>query len=85
MQIISTAFFDQIYQGYQQFWPRVYFSSTERMNGIFISLYVTLDHKTSLKSLGYICSNSQKYIVWVKMIFFSFMPKIIRILSKDIL
>ncbi len=22
--------------------------------------YVTLDHKTSLKSLGYICSNSQK-------------------------
>ncbi len=30
--------------------------------------YVTLDHKTSLKSLGYICSNSQKYIVWVKMI-----------------
>ncbi len=28
--------------------------------------YVTLDHKTSHKSLGYICSNSQKYIVWVK-------------------
>ncbi len=27
--------------------------------------YVTLDHKTSLKSLGYICSNSQKYIAWV--------------------
>ncbi len=45
--------------------------------------YVTLDHKTSLKSLGYICSNSQKYIVWVKMINFSFMPKIIRTLSKD--
>ncbi len=42
-----------------------------------------LEHKTSLKSLGYICSNSQKYIVWVKMIDFSFMPKIIRILSKD--
>ncbi len=39
--------------------------------------------KTSLKSLGYICSNSQKYIVWVKMIYLSFMPKIIRILSKD--
>uniref|UniRef100_A0A673KRF5 Gap junction protein n=1 Tax=Sinocyclocheilus rhinocerous TaxID=307959 RepID=A0A673KRF5_9TELE len=36
-----------------------------------------------LKSLGYICSNSQKYIVWVKIIDFSFMPKIIRILSKD--
>ncbi len=44
--------------------------------------FVTLDHKTSLKSLGYICSNSQKYIVWVKIIDFSFMPKIIRILSK---
>ncbi len=45
--------------------------------------FVTLDHKTSLKSLGYICSNSQQYIVWVKIIHFSFMPKIICILSKD--
>ncbi len=36
---------------------------------------VTLDHKTSLKSLGYICSNSQKYIVGVKIIFFNFMSK----------
>ncbi len=36
-----------------------------------------------LKSLGYICSKSQKYIVWVKIIDFSFMPKIIRTLSKD--
>ncbi len=43
--------------------------------------YVTLEHKTNLKSLGYICSNNQQYIVWVKMIDFSFMPKIIRILS----
>ncbi len=33
-------------------------------------LLVTLDHKTNLKSLGYICSNSQKY----KIINFSFMP-----------
>ncbi len=48
----------------------------------FFFKYVTLDHKTSLKSVGYICSNSQKYIVWVKIIDFSFMPKIIRILSK---
>ncbi len=40
--------------------------------------------QNSLKSLGYICSNSQKYIVWVKkIIHFSFMPKIISILSKD--
>ncbi len=35
------------------------------------------------KSLGYVCSNSQKYIVWVKIIDFFFMPKIIRTLSKD--
>ncbi len=39
-----------------------------------IIIYVTLEHKTSLKSLGYICSSSQKYIVWVKIINFSFMP-----------
>ncbi len=45
-------------------------------------IYVTLDHKSSFKSLGYICSNSQKYILWVKMIDLTFMPKIIRILSK---
>ncbi len=45
--------------------------------------YVTLNHKTSHKSLGYICSNSQKYTVWVKIIDFSFMPNIIRTLSKD--
>ncbi len=45
--------------------------------------YVTLDHKTSLKSLGYIYSNSQKYTVWVKIIDFYFMAKIIRTLSKD--
>ncbi len=34
--------------------------------------YVTLEHKTSLKSRGYICSNSQKYIIWVKIIDFFF-------------
>ncbi len=48
-----------------------------------VKAYVTLEHKASLKSLGYICSNSQKHIVWVKIIDFSFMPKIIRTLSKD--
>ncbi len=42
--------------------------------------FVTLDHKTSLKSLEYICRNSQQYIVWVKIIHFSF---IISIFSKD--
>ncbi len=44
--------------------------------------YVTLEHKTSLKSLGCIYRNSQKYIVWVKIIDFPFMPKIIRILRS---
>ncbi len=41
--------------------------------------YVTLEHESSLESLG-MCSNSQKYIVWVKIIIFLLMPKIIRIL-----
>ncbi len=36
---------------------------------------MTLEHKSSLKSLGYMCINSQKYIVWVKINDFSFMPK----------
>ncbi len=45
-------------------------------------IYVTLEHKSSVKSLGYICRNSQQYIVWVKIITFSFMPKIIRILRS---
>ncbi len=35
------------------------------------------------QSLGYICSNNQKYIASVKIINFYLMPKIIRILSKD--
>ncbi len=45
---------------------------------------MTLEHKTSLKSLEYVCSKSQQYIIWVKMIDLSFRPKIIRILSKDL-
>ncbi len=49
------------------------------------SKYVTLDNKTSLKSLGYICSNSQKYIVWVKIIAFSFITEIVKMLHEDIL
>ncbi len=48
---------------------------------IFAWPNLTLDHKTSLKSLGNIC-NSQKYIIWVKIINVSFIPKIIRILVK---
>jgi len=38
--------------------------------------YVTLDHKT-------ICVAIANKIIWVKMIIFSFMPKIIRMLNKD--
>ncbi len=34
----------------------------------YILIYVTLEHKNGLKSLEYIYSNSQKYIVWVKII-----------------
>ncbi len=48
----------------------------------FIFIYVTLEHKSSLKSLVYICSNNQQYIIWVTIIDFSFMPKIIRILRQ---
>ncbi len=44
--------------------------------------YVTLEHRRSHKQHGYICSNNQKYIVWVKIINFYFMPKIIRILRS---
>ncbi len=47
-------------------------------------LNVTLNHKTNLKSLGYIWSNCQKYIVWVKIIDLTFKPKIIRILSTNL-
>ncbi len=44
--------------------------------------YVSLEHKSSHKQHGSICSNSQQYIVWVKIIDFYFMPKIIRILRS---
>ncbi len=49
---------------------------------ILIRLYVTLEHKSSLKLLGYIWSNSQKYIIWVKIIKYV-TSKIIKILSQD--
>ncbi len=34
-------------------------------------IYVTLEHKISLKYQGYICSSSQKYIVWVRFLFYA--------------
>ncbi len=43
---------------------------------------MTLQHKSSHKQHRYICSNSQQYIVWVKIINFYFMPNIIRILRS---
>ncbi len=53
-----------------------------KKKSIFFIIYVTLEHKSGHKSLGYICSNSSKYIVSVKIINFSFMPKIIMILRS---
>ncbi len=52
-------------------------------NDYFTFVTLAWSTKPVLKSLGYICSNSQQYIVWVKIIHFSFMPIIISILSKD--
>ncbi len=45
---------------------------------IITTVYLTLHHKTSHR--GVLCCNSQKYTVWVKLIDFSFMPKL---LCKD--
>ncbi len=33
--------------------------------------------------INYICSDRQQYIVWVKIIYFSFMPKIIKIMFHE--
>ncbi len=43
---------------------------------------MSLEHKSSVKSLGYIYSNNQQYIAWVIIIDFSFMTEIIRILRS---
>ncbi len=47
--------------------------------------HVTLDHKTSPKLHGYICRNIKKIHCMAQNYRFNCMPKIIRILSKDIL
>ncbi len=60
----------------------IYIKYTYKLYQLHEFIYVTLEHKSSVKSLGYICSNRQKYTVWVKIINFSFMPKIIRILRS---
>ncbi len=47
--------------------------------------YVSLEHRRSHKQHSYICSNSQQYIVWVKIIHFYFMPfRILRSCSMKI-
>ncbi len=52
------------------------------VNSWLFSVYVFLEHRRSHKQHSYICSNNQKYSVWVKIIHFYFMPKIIRILRS---
>ncbi len=49
---------------------------------IYVCVYV-FDSGPQNQSLGYICDNSQKYTVWVKIFDLYFMPKIIRTISKD--
>ncbi len=44
--------------------------------------YISINCYTPNKQHSYICSNSQQYIVWVKIIIFSCIPKIIRILCS---
>ncbi len=47
-----------------------------------VSRYMCPWSTKAVISNRYICSNRQQYIVWVKIIHFSFMPKIIRILRS---
>ncbi len=62
-------------------------STTQSMKQYPLIIVVAINYVTwttkPVISTRYICSNSQKYIVWVKIIDFYFMPKIIRILRKD--
>ncbi len=63
----------------------LYMVSTNKLNHCYNLIKyriinVSLEHTSSHKQHRYICSNSQQYIVWVNIIHFSFMPKIIRIL-----
>ncbi len=67
----------------------IYISFQKEINHIinegfmtFKPIFVTLEHKTSHKTLGYIFVAIAKNTLWVKIIHFSFMPKIIRTLSK---
>ncbi len=64
----------------------IVYSAIHVLNNVLFYLYMPnhmdMCDPGDLNQSGYICSNRQKYIAWVKIIDFSFMPKIIRILSK---
>ncbi len=61
---------------------QVYCMYAGRLSRI-LYIYVTLDHKPVISSTGIFETIANIYIVWAKMIDFSFMPKPIMILSKD--
>ncbi len=67
MKVISIFQYDY----HQSIWT--FLAVVSRVD--LVEEHVTLDHKTSLKSLGYICSNSQKYIEWVQNYRFFFYAK----------
>ncbi len=57
--------------------------NTDLITEINYSLkYIDMEHKSSHKQHSYIYSDRQQYIVSVKIMDFSFMPKIIRILRS---
>ncbi len=59
---------------YQLLWIKYSFKCLDIGRKHVLSVvHVSLEHEHR-----YICSNSQQYIVWVKIIHFSIMPKIIR-------
>ncbi len=60
-------------------WAIMRLKMSERVSYRTLSIFVSLEHRSSHK---YICSNSQQYIVWHKIINFNFMPKIVRILRS---
>ncbi len=63
-------------------WSSSYFLLLGERRLAVTHINVSLEHKSSHKQNRYICSNSKQYIVWVKIIHFYFMPKIIRILRS---
>ncbi len=77
---VSVTVVSSISFSLQQYWPHQLWQLRKILTIDLKNMYTICDRKSSLNR--YICSNSQKYIVWVKIIDFSFMPKIIRILGS---